>query len=152
MSPRVSGEAVEKIKNFPSGDHDSGKHWRSDSSSCSSCLFPATKPNKEWLSFYRTGPIDTLFHLGFVFTWLAIFHWINRKVPANLFFSLLNFCSRNITSIYIIQWVMICWGMTCAGYLSLGFLKTFCWMGAISTITFLLAALLKRVYAKPKNL
>ena len=113
-----------------------------------SLLFPATKETKEWLPFYRTRPADTIFHLGFVFTWLAIFHWLSRKIPANHYFSLLNFCSKNITSIYIIQWVLICWCMAYTGYLTLDFLQTFCWMAGITIVTLLLSALLKRAYAK----
>src|SRR5688572_14942512 len=74
------------------------------------CLFPPT-PATEWLSFYRTQPADTIFHAGFVLSWLGVVHWLSRHVAANPFFALLVFCSRNITAIYIIQWIIIFWCM-----------------------------------------
>ena len=140
------------LKQFGATDILKKAGWIGVSLMLISLTLPPTSKQKEWLPFYRTEPADTLFHSGFVLTWIAIFHWLNRKIPANPFFTLLIFCSKNITSIYIIQWVLICWGMAYTGYLTLGLLQTFCCMGAISIMTLLLAALLKRAYAKPKNL
>ena len=107
-----------------------------------SCLFPPTKPQSEWLPFYRTGPVDTLFHSGFVFTWLAIFHWLSRKIRSNQFFYLLIFCSKNITAIYIIQWILIFWCIGISGYLTQAFPRTFCWMIGITVSTLLLTQLI----------
>lgn len=111
------------------------------------CLFPPTQPPGEWLPFYRTQPADTLFHLGFVMVWIAVIHWLSHKTRGNVFFDLLVFCSKNITSIYIIQWVLICWGMGFAGYGTRGFAATFLSMSAITILTLLLARLAKRIYA-----
>ncbi len=115
-----------------------------------SIALPATEPSLEWLPFYRTEPADTLFHLGIVLVWLQIFNWIRRKVPANPFFRLLTFCSKNITPIYIIQWVIICWCLYFTGYLQLDMLKTFYWMTGITAFTLLLTYGIKRfdVYSK----
>lgn len=112
-----------------------------------SCLFPPTQLPAEWLPFYRTQTADTLFHLGFVMVWIAVIHWLSRKTRGNVFFDLLIYCSKNITSIYIIQWVLICWGMALAGYGTLGFAATFLSMSAITISTLLLARLVKRIHA-----
>lgn len=113
-----------------------------------SCMFPATKSQGEWPIFYRTEFPDTIFHLGFVLAWLGIVHWISSKATSNWFFSLLTFCSRNITSIYIIQWALIFWSMGLTGYLTLNFTSTFLIMAAISVLTFLLVWLANHIYGK----
>jgi uncharacterized membrane protein len=116
------------------------------------CLFPATIERTEWLPFYRTGPVDTIFHVGFILLWLGIIHWITKRIPSNSFFRLLIFCSKNITSIYLIQWILICWFIAFTGYQTLGFSKSFIWMLMISMISFLLAWLLNNAYAGKKSL
>lgn len=112
------------------------------------CLFPPTSVQQDWLPFYRTAPADTFFHAGFVCVWIALIHWISRKVKDNLFFDLLTFCSKNITAIYLIQWILICWGMAIAGYGGLGFAATIFCMSLITIITIYLAKILR--YARRK--
>jgi len=113
-----------------------------------SCFFPATQIIPEWLPFYRTEPADTLFHLGFVLLWLAIFHWLSKKIVTNPIFKLLTFCSRNITAIYIIQWILICWCMAFTGYLHLNMISTLLWMAGITSVTLLLTYALNNAYRK----
>lgn len=112
------------------------------------CLFPPSEQTIEWLPFYRTQPADTLFHLGFVLTWLSVFHWLSKKIAANFFYHLLTFCSKNITTIYIIQWVLICWCLAFTGYLKLYMLSTVLWMIGITTVTLLLTHALNNAYRK----
>ncbi|MBN8878055.1 MAG: DUF1624 domain-containing protein [Sphingobacteriales bacterium] len=112
------------------------------------CLFPPTPMQQDWLPFYRTAPADTFFHLGFVCTWIAVAHWISRKVKGNIFFDLLTFCSKHITAIYLIQWILICWGMAIAGYGTLGFTTTFFSMLIITVVTLSLTKLLPYVSRK----
>lgn len=115
------------------------------------CLPPTTETDP-WLPFYRTRPADTIFHLGFVLTWLSIFHWISRKIPSNPFFTLLTFCSRNITSIYLIQWILICWCLAFTGYLQLGLFRSFMWMMTITLITLLLTWRIQKTHAPRKSI
>jgi uncharacterized membrane protein len=117
-----------------------------------SFCFPATTTKTEWLSFYRTEPADTLFHLGFVLLWLSIFHWLHKKLPANPIFTLLSFCSKHITVIYIIQWVLICWCMPFTGYLQLNMLQTICWMVSTTAITLSLTYGITRSNASGKSI
>lgn len=113
-----------------------------------SFCFPATTTITVWLSFYRTEPADTLFHVGFILLWLSLFHWLHKKIPANPVFKLLNFCSKHITSIYIVQWILICWCMVFTGYLQLTLVNSIAWMGSITTVTLLLTHALHHAYRK----
>lgn len=111
-----------------------------------SFCFPATDtlhPTTH-LPSYRTDPADTIFHIGFVLVWLSIFHCLHRKVPSNIIFNLLTFCSKQITTIYIIQWILICWCMAITGYLQLDMTYTCIWMICITLTTLILTFFLKR--------
>lgn len=106
-----------------------------------SLVLPATT---EFTSHYRTLPADTLFHTGIVLIWLALFHLLSKKIKSNIIFRILMFCSRNISSIYIIQWLLICWFFFIPGYLKLSLWPTLAWMMAITTTTLLLTHLLTK--------
>jgi hypothetical protein len=117
-----------------------------------SWCFPPTTTITPWPPFYRTEPADTLFHLGFVLLWLSGIHWISRKVKENYFFRLLKFCSKQITTIYIIQWILICWCMALTGYMQLDIITTVGWMCGATVITLLLTYAITRSYAQSKNI
>lgn len=106
-----------------------------------SLLFPATT---EYTTFYRTRPADTIFHISIVLLWLSLFDFISRKVKPNFFFMLLKFCSRNITLIYILQWLLIFWCLSFAGYQDLGFTQTIYWMFFATITTLLLTYAIKK--------
>jgi hypothetical protein len=110
-----------------------------------SLLLPSTT---EYNSFYRTLPADTLFHLGIVLLWLSVINWISRKVKINFLFQFLSFCSRNITLIYVIQWVLIFWFVPLLGYHQLDFMPTLLWMGIVSILTLTLTKLLQHASTK----
>jgi uncharacterized membrane protein len=67
-------------------------------------------------SFYRTYYDDTMIHLGIVLITLSVWEWISRNVKDNHFFEVLSYMSRNITGIYVIQWILICWLLPLFGY------------------------------------
>jgi hypothetical protein len=113
-----------------------------------SIVFPATTTITAWPSFYRTEPADTLFHLGFVLVWLSLVHWISKKVRINYFFRLFNFCSRHITIIYLIQWILICWCMAFTGYMQLNLTLTAGWMASVTAATLLLTYAITRTNVK----
>ena len=62
----------------------------------------------------------------------------------NLFFNFLKYCSKNISIIYVVQWLLIFWSFPLTGYLSLGFIHTLYWMAGISLTTFLLTYDIKK--------
>lgn len=111
-------------------------------------LMPQFEKPVEFLPFYRTSTRDTLLHLGFTLMWLAVIHFVFESVKKNRLSTLLTFCSKNITSIYIIQWILICWGMTFTGYLMLSFQETLLAMFIITAITLDLTHLLNKLRAK----
>ncbi len=110
-----------------------------------SLLFPKTTGTVSYPSHYRTMPADTLFHTGLVLLWLSLFRWVSRKLKMNPVFQLLNFCSRHITLIYIIQWLLIFWCLPLAGYLTLGLVESLLWMAGMTLITLTLTKLFQYV-------
>lgn len=115
-----------------------------------SCLSPyTTHPSPDYLPFYRTEAPDTVFHVGFVLVWLCCIHWLTKIIPANPFFRLLTFCSKNITLIYIIQWIIICWGMKLSDYMQLRMEATLIYMIVVTLITLILTKTFP--YARTKN-
>jgi uncharacterized membrane protein len=86
-------------------------------------------------SFYRTYPDVTLMHLGFAVAWFAMWHFISKKSPGNKLFSLFVFLSKNITLIYVIQWVLIFWCFPLFGYHRLPLAKSVIVSFSASAIT-----------------
>ena len=74
--------------------------------------FPATL-------FWRTYPDKTIMHLGFVLVWISFWFWLEPYLKAfenSFIIKLLSFCSRNITTIYLLQWIIIFWMLPLFGY------------------------------------
>lgn len=61
--------------------------------------------------YHRSGIGGVLFIMGFILIWLPFFEWLSKKFKKNLIFDYLTFLSKNITYIYIIQWLLIGWGV-----------------------------------------
>lgn len=74
--------------------------------------------------FYRTYPGETLIHIGIVLMTIVFWNYIARKYAPTPFLQLLHYCSRHITSIYIIQWTLICWLLPFIGYQTLNTLQS----------------------------
>lgn len=74
--------------------------------------------------FYRAGPARSIFQTGFVLLWLSLAGVFTRRFEYSLFNRLLAFCSRHITAIYFIQWIVIAWGVGIAGYHRLGMMQS----------------------------
>jgi predicted lysophospholipase L1 biosynthesis ABC-type transport system permease subunit len=100
--------------------------------------------------FYRTKPLDTSIHVAAVFIFLSVWNWIANNTKPNPIFQFLSYCSRNITSIYLIQWILIMWLMPIFGFRQLGWLMSMMAMAATSFITLSLALLFKLSIKKPK--
>ncbi len=113
-----------------------------------SFFLPGTPMQGNWLPFYRTGISGCALHLGIVLLWLALFHYLYRKIPINPVFQLLVFCSENITPIYLIQWVLIAWIFPFVGYHTLGLTATLVFIMANTLFTLLLTRSLNKFYVK----
>ncbi|REC49532.1 heparan-alpha-glucosaminide N-acetyltransferase domain-containing protein [Chryseobacterium pennipullorum] len=66
--------------------------------------------------FYHMGPGGVIYFAG----WTMIFLWIIFRLTSgskeNGWMRLLKYCSRNLTSMYMIQWILISWGKGIFGY------------------------------------
>lgn len=67
-------------------------------------------------NFYRQGRGGMLLHGGIVLFWIALFMAIARLKKPQWFFGLLDFCSKNITILYVVQWIIIMWTFRFWGY------------------------------------
>lgn len=84
--------------------------------------------------FYRPGTGDTMQHLGFLLMWIPVWKWITPLVSHfECLSGTLIFCSKNITSIYFIQWVVVAWLFPFIGYRTLGVWQSFT-IGIIVTV------------------
>lgn len=66
--------------------------------------------------FYHMGPGGVIYFAG----WTLIFLWaifrITYNAKENAFMRILKYCSKNLTSMYMIQWILISWGKGIFGY------------------------------------
>jgi len=66
--------------------------------------------------FYRMYPGGTILCIGFDLAWIALFMLLTRLHILQGTLDKLNFWSKNITLIYVVQWVLIGFGMIFFGY------------------------------------
>lgn len=86
------------------------------------------------VGFYRTYPGKTIIHVAIVLLSLWLWHWLVARIWLSDFFNVLQFCSKNITSIYLVQWILICWLLPFAGYQQMNVVESFftaCWISVI---------------------
>lgn len=86
--------------------------------------------------FYRTGSAGTLFHLGIVFLWLCLCRLAVKKFPVNGFFRLLGWLSKDITRVYILQWIIVVWMLPLYGFRQLGMIGSIAALLLNTAITF----------------
>lgn len=113
--------------------------------------FPAVNP----YGFYQTAPAATVWHLGIVLVTVSFWHWVSVVVKQNIFFRFLQFSAKNITLIYLIQWVLICWALPWTGYQKLKLTHSVILMVIVTLNTYLLTylfQLIKQHYVPQKNL
>lgn len=72
-------------------------------------------------SFYCTYAADTSYHLGIVLLTLWAWDLLEEYVRPNYCWRLLQYCSLDITAIYLIQWPLIFWCLPIFGYQHLGY-------------------------------
>lgn len=66
--------------------------------------------------FYRMYPGATMLCIGFDLAWIALFMLLTRHKLFQSTLDKLNFWSKNITLIYVVQWVLIGFGMIIFGF------------------------------------
>jgi surface polysaccharide O-acyltransferase-like enzyme len=65
--------------------------------------------DRQTLDYYHGGPWVIAWISGFVFVALYLCEVAIRTIPANPVFATLFYWSRNVNSIYMIQWIVIMW-------------------------------------------
>lgn len=66
--------------------------------------------------YYHLGPGGSLGLMGLNLIVLWTVNLLTGRVKTNRAFQFLYYCSRNVTSLYITQWVLINWGMSVFGF------------------------------------
>lgn len=61
--------------------------------------------------YFHLGPGGVLYLAGFNLVCLWLMHLLVTRVRENAVFNFFYYCSKRVTTIYVIQWVLICWGM-----------------------------------------
>jgi hypothetical protein len=74
--------------------------------------------------YYRPYAIESVAHVSIVLITLSLWHLITPKIVDTRFFALLQFASKNITTLYMIQWIFICWLLPFTGYQTMNLLQT----------------------------
>lgn len=98
------------------------------------------------ISFYRTFPSSTFMHIGIVLLWLYAWNVFAKYVAPNHFSRLLIFMSRNITKVYIIQWIIIMWMLPVIGYQALNLFSSILAILFTSCSTLLVTVTLNYLY------
>jgi|GEM_PF-297043 len=91
--------------------------------------------------FFHLGPGGAIYLIGinFIFFWMIYTGF--RIVPYFLVKHILIFlfyCSRHVTTLYVIQWTIICWGMGLLGYQQFDDQGVLMLIPVFMTLTFLL--------------
>ncbi|SEB44407.1 Peptidoglycan/LPS O-acetylase OafA/YrhL, contains acyltransferase and SGNH-hydrolase domains [Tenacibaculum sp. MAR_2009_124] len=105
--------------------------------------------------YFHTGIGGVVYLIGcnLLFFWLSLF--ILKKFKSNRVTDLFFYCSRKITSIYVIQWVLICWSMGFVGYHNKDITTSLILMVLFTIGTFLVQkiidVIMEKVSFKPKK-
>jgi hypothetical protein len=68
--------------------------------------------------YYHLGPGGSILLMGLNLIFLWLMNIIVTSVKSNKVFESLIFCSKHVTSLYVIQWTIINWGMYLIGFWS----------------------------------
>ncbi len=94
--------------------------------------------------YYRSGLPVQLLLAGFVLLWLPLLWWLDRRLAWRAVPRYLTSLSRNITAVYLIQWVLIGWLA-----IGLGVFDQPSWLAALLGVPILVAShLLALGYAR----
>jgi len=66
--------------------------------------------------FYHMGPGGVVYFAGWTLIFLWIIYTLTVNSKENKAIKVLKYCSRNLTSMYMIQWILISWGKGIFGY------------------------------------
>ncbi|WP_109433927.1 MULTISPECIES: heparan-alpha-glucosaminide N-acetyltransferase domain-containing protein [Aquimarina] len=88
--------------------------------------------------YFHLGPGGAIYLTGFNLLLLRFAFMMVTRIQPNKVFDFLYYCSKRVTTIYIIQWVIICWGMGILGYQQFGITGVLILLPIFTIITLLL--------------
>ncbi|WP_346239591.1 heparan-alpha-glucosaminide N-acetyltransferase domain-containing protein [Niabella insulamsoli] len=97
-----------------------------------------SEPASFHISFFRSGPGGTFIHGGVTLIFISLLDTLSKNKRDNPLFRFLSWCSRKITPIYLIQWVLIMWLLPITGYETLNQSQSLIMITMVSGFTFLL--------------
>jgi len=98
-------------------------------------LTPADTGILAFGDYYRSGLPVQLMLAGFVLLWLSLMWWLDERLSWRVIPRYLTSLSRNITAIYVIQWMLIGWLAIVLGVMGLP-----SWAAALTAIPILAAS------------
>ncbi|TPN86862.1 heparan-alpha-glucosaminide N-acetyltransferase domain-containing protein [Aquimarina algicola] len=101
--------------------------------------------------YFHLGPGGVLYLAGFNLVLLWISHTVTSKVKSNKIFEFLFYCSKRVTTIYIIQWVIICWGMGVLGYQQFGVVGVLILIPVFLSLTLMIQKGLDKLFSIKKD-
>ncbi|EAT12474.1 DUF1624 domain-containing protein [Bermanella marisrubri] len=109
-------------------------------------------------NFFHHGPGGTLYLMGITLLLYWVIYRLVRFVQDGPIIKGLEYLSKNVTSLYIIQWTLICWGMGIVGFQTLNAWQTLAMMPVMLCLTLLAQvainqckSTIKRLMSKPIN-
>lgn len=72
--------------------------------------------------YFHLGPGGAIYLSGFNLVLLWFSNQLIKQFKENKAFNFFYYCSKHVTTIYVIQWTIICWGMAVFGYQKLDIL------------------------------
>lgn len=103
------------------------------------------------ITFFRAGPGGTILHNGITLLWISLFVAISENVSSNKVFHFFGWCSRHITSIYLVQWCIIMWVLLWVGYEKSGNMQSLVLITAISFISLVISRAITKIQSLKNN-
>lgn len=115
---------------------------------CTSIVLSQINHTSLSANFYRSAPAATIYHMGIVLLWFWLCHIAVRLIEPSMLCKLFYWLSKNILSIYIIQWVVVCWLLPVAGYQLNDIVHTILWIVLVTGSSFLIMYIYEQLMTK----
>jgi len=89
-------------------------------------------------TYYHHNGLFFLWSTGFIVLWIGVLFLLHKKLNTGLFFVYLQFLGKNVTAVYVFQWLLI-GNLATAIYKTQGISELIFWMLSISIISSVLA-------------
>lgn len=105
------------------------------------CLY---RPDVHYRQFFHAGPGGGLLFMGMSAMSLGLVQRIEGQILPTLWGKLCVYCSRRVTALYLVHWLIISWGMSVVGFRNRG-------MAEVVGLSFIVLALMFLIEAAIRN-